>query len=184
MTWKKEKLMKNQTRLKKESNIKMVVILDANERCILFWTKCIPVRVALASVITISSLQNIRYFQIILSIYTLISGSGLLYNFLNALREPIIEENLKNSLDPLEIRKLDKILNNISYGRFGGKVWWHWPRPIHGTLLITCGITTLIKYKLAYVFAIIDVLFAICVGFYYYLYQNRNPNSTASSIST
>lgn len=140
----------------------------SKERESLFWKNCIPMRLALASAMVIASLHQVWELQVVLAVYMGSWGVGFLFNFLVALQEPRLEAKRQRATDPNEIASLDRRLLRIRYGNFGGRVWWQWPRLVHGILLLCYSVGTFVRMRDAHVFAIADVAFGVLAGFYYY----------------
>jgi len=133
------------------------------QRAILFWFFCIPIRSIIAAAITISSLKGIYELSIVFSIFAVYTGIGLLVKFCASAFSQI--RRLPHSVDNPLIQFF--ILSNDT-GNFGGPVWWQFPRLVHAILLLCYAAFALGRFKFAYIFSIVDVGMAIVFWMIYF----------------
>lgn len=130
----------------------------------IFWTFCIPFRIFFTILTVAANIYNAREMQILLAIYTLYVSGGLFQKFVKKLIEP----KLIQSMDKTENEKLKSYIAGIieenKFGNFGGPVWWQNSRLVHSTSLLLYSILTFFSFEYSYIFTIIDVSWAICVG--------------------
>ena len=139
------------------------------EREALFWNTCVPMRIVLATVMTIAALRDIRSLQLVLAAYMGSWGVAFLANFVAKWwNEAAVRSALSTAIDPQERARLQIQLETTMYGNFGGVVWWQWPRLVHGALLVAYSAGTIFRWGPSYLFAIADVAFGVAAGFYHY----------------
>lgn len=151
------------------------LVIDTDEkRKRAFWLSCLPNRIALASVATIACTNKLIHLEACTALYLGAWGISLLYKSVHGLREKRLAERISsNGADEQEVKKIKKILHNIQYGNFGGQVWWKKQRFVHSISLLLYSFGTLLRYENAFVFAIIDVTFAIFSGVFHFVFNDK-----------
>ena len=82
--------------------------------------------------------------------------------------EPVIIRRMEHIQDAEKKKYYMSLVESNQRGNFGGEVWWQNSRLVHSVLLSSYAISTLLSYKLSYIFSIIDVSWAIFVGVIHY----------------
>ena len=135
------------------------------EREVTFWTSCLPLRIVLASAITIYGIENIRILQIILATYMATWAIGYFVYFTRTFYAMKEINSSSNDQKKTELKiKYDEVI----HGNFGGIVWWQWHRLVHGSLLLIYSILTFVNIEYAFVFGIADVVYGFFSGLFYY----------------
>jgi hypothetical protein len=140
------------------------------EREATFWHTCVPMRIVLATTMTIAALQDVRALQLVLGVFMGSWGVAFFANFVKkCCNEARVARALAQTTDPAERARLERQRRTTMHGNFGGVVWWQFPRLVHGALLVAYAVTTLfLQWREAYVFAIADVAFGVVAGLWHY----------------
>lgn len=141
---------------------------DAKREAI-FWHTCIPMRIVLATTMTIAVLYDIRILQLVFALYMGSWGVAFIRNFVAKRRnDTAVHRTLSTTIDPQERARLQRQMDSTMYGNFGGVVWWQWLRLVHGTLLMAYSASTLLGWRFSYYFAVADVAFGVAAGLHHY----------------
>ena len=140
------------------------------EREATFWYTCVPMRIVLATTMTIAALQDVRALQIVFGVFMGSWGIAFLANFATKCRNDAQVARALGRVSGLRERaQLERQRLTTMHGNFGGVVWWQFPRLVHGALLVAYAVATLLlQWPEAYVFAIADVAFGVAAGLWYY----------------
>lgn len=130
----------------------------------LFWTNCIPMRMLFAILMVIACTSNTRSLQITVGVYSAISGVGLWFTF----TQKAFNDRKLRMASPETVERYEIRATQLHVGNFGGPVWWHPYRPVHGSLAIAFSIGILLQWRNAFVFPLGDVMLAILLGIRHY----------------
>lgn len=119
--------------------------ITENDRKIMFWVACIPVRLFIGVFATFLSFCVSRTPEfLLLGFMTAIVSVGF---FVNILR---FKMGLKKQ------------------GNLGGKIWWNKQRYIHFCLYLLSSITSFYEWKYSGLLLIIDAILAVIFGIYHF----------------
>lgn len=143
------------------------------ERRFVFWTGCVPNRVAIACAVVVAGIRKVRELELILSVYMGAWGVLFLAYFVRGTQLGKMEEKAKEATTEKERKRWEGKVRRVKHGNFGGEVWWQWLRPVHGVLLVLYSSFTLAGWERAYWFAIADVAAGAASGILYYHLRPR-----------